>query len=43
MLSYGFECIQSPIKVDNTDATIARWVARYRRVFASGDELNIVN
>ena len=39
MLRYGFECIYGPSKVDNVDATVARWIARYRRLFASGDEL----
>lgn len=39
MLSYGFQCITSPVKIDNTDPAVARWVARYRRVFAAGDEL----
>lgn len=39
MLSYGFQCKTAPIKVDNTDPAVARWVARYQRVFGSGDEL----
>ena len=39
MLSYGFQCMTGPMKVDNTDPAVARWVARYRRVFGSGDEL----
>ena len=43
MLSYGFQCITGPIKTDNTDPAVARWVARYRRVFGSGDELRKVN
>lgn len=39
MLSYGFQCVFGPVKVDNVDTSIARWVARYKRVFGSGDEL----
>lgn len=39
MLEYGFRCIYGPAKIDNVDGTVARWVARYRRVFASGDAL----
>lgn len=43
MLSYGFQCITGPMKVDNTDPAVARWVARYRRIFGTGDELRKVN
>ena len=43
MLSYGFQCITGPMKTDNTDPAVARWVARYRRVFGAGDELRKVN
>lgn len=43
MLSYGFQCISGPLKVDNTDPAVARWVARYKRVFGSGDKLMKVN
>ena len=43
MLSYGFQCKPQPMKVDNTDPAVARWVARYRRVFGSGDKLMKVN
>ena len=43
MLSYGFQCMSGPMKVDNTDPAVARWVARYRRVFGSGDKLMKVN
>lgn len=39
MLSYGFMCKTSPIKIDNTDPAVARWVARYQRIFGSGDKL----
>lgn len=39
MLSYGFQCKTAPVKVDNTDPAVARWVARYQRIFGSGDEL----
>lgn len=39
MLSYGFQCKTAPIKIDNTDPAVARWIARYQRVFGSGDEL----
>lgn len=43
MLSYGFQCMTGPIKIDNTDPAVARWVARYKRKFASGDKLMKVN
>ena len=43
MLSYGFQCSTKPIKIDNTKPEVARWVARYRRVFASGDKLMKLN
>lgn len=43
MLSYGFQCMAGPMKIDNTDPAVARWVARYRRVFGSGDKLMQVN
>ena len=43
MLSYGFQCITGPIKIDNTDPAVARWVSRYKRKFASGDKLMKVN
>ena len=43
MLSYGFQCKPQPMKVDNTDPAVARWVARYKRVFGSGDKLMKVN
>ncbi len=43
MLSYGFQCMAGPMKVDNTDPAVARWVARYKRVFGSGDKLMKVN
>lgn len=39
MLSYGFQCKFGPKKTDNTDPAVARWVARYQRIFGSGDEL----
>lgn len=39
MLSYGFQCMAGPMKIDNTDPAVARWVARYRRVFGAGDNL----
>lgn len=39
MLSYGFQCKYGPIKIDNTDPAVARWVARYQRTF--GDEDNL--
>lgn len=39
MLSYGFQCKTGPIKVDNADPAVARWVARYQRVFGNGDNL----
>ena len=43
MLSYGFRCITGPIKTDNADPAVARWVARYRRIFGTGDELRKLN
>ena len=43
MLSYGFQCITGPKKIDNTDPAVARWVARYRRIFGAGDELRKLN
>lgn len=43
MLSYGFQCMTGPMKTDNTDPAVARWVARYQRVFAAGDELRKVH
>lgn len=43
MLSYGFQCMVGPRKTDNTDPAVARWVARYKRVFGSGDKLMKVN
>lgn len=43
MLSYGFQCKTAPIKIDNTDPAVARWVARYQRIFGSGDELRKLN
>ncbi|MCR5753298.1 MAG: hypothetical protein K6G30_00605 [Acetatifactor sp.] len=39
MLAYGFQCFFQPLKVDNADPTVARWVARYRRTFGAGDTL----
>lgn len=43
MLSYGFQCKTAPIKIDNTDPAVARWIARYQRIFGSGDELRKLN
>ena len=43
MLSYGFMCINGPIKVDNADPAVARWVARYQRIFGNGDKLRKVH
>ena len=43
MLSYGFMCINAPIKIDNADPAVARWVARYRRIFGNGDKLRKVH
>lgn len=40
MLSYGFQCRGGPMPVTNaTDPNIVRWVGRYQRIFADGDEL----
>lgn len=43
MLSYGFQCIIGPMKTNNTDPAVARWTARYKRVFGNGDELRKIN
>lgn len=43
MLSYGFQCKTGPIKIDNSDPAVARWVSRYQRVFGAGDKLMKVN
>lgn len=43
MLSYGFMCINAPIKIDNVDPAVARWVARYKRIFGNGDKLRKLN
>lgn len=43
MLSYGFQCKTGPVKIDNTDPAVARWVARYQRIFGNGDELRKLN
>lgn len=40
MLSYGFQCRGGPMPVTNAaDPNIVRWVGRYQRIFADGDEL----
>ena len=39
MLEYGFKCIAGPMKIDNTDPAVVRWIARYKRVFGNGDKL----
>lgn len=40
MLFYGFQCRGGPMPVTNaTDPNIVRWVGRYQRIFADGDEL----
>ena len=43
MLSYGFQCFMGPRKIDNSDPAVARWVTRYRRIFAAGDKLMKLN
>ena len=44
MLSYGFQCRGGPMPVTNAaDPSIVRWVSRYQRIFADGDELHTVN
>lgn len=43
MLSYGFQCKTGPVKVGNTDPAVARWAARYQRVFGAGDKLMKIN
>ena len=42
MLSYGFQCIFQPIKIDNDTKEVSRWIARYRRTFGAGDELSVL-
>lgn len=39
MNNYGFPCIIGPKKLESTDESVARWVARYQRKFGNGDEL----
>lgn len=39
MLSYGFHCKTCPIKIDNADPAIARWIARYQRFFGDEDRI----
>lgn len=40
MLSYGFQCRGGPMPVANAaDPNITRWIGRYQRIFADGDEL----
>lgn len=43
MLSYGFQCKTAPIKIDNADPAVSRWVARYQRIFGSGDQLRKIH
>lgn len=43
MLSYGFRCRGGPMKVDNADPSVARWVGRYQRIVGNGDELTQIN
>ena len=44
MLSYGFQCLGGPMPVVNAaDTNIVRWIGRYQRIFASGDELRQIN
>lgn len=43
MLSYGFQCETGPVKADNTDPAVARWIARYQRTFGDEDELRKLN
>ncbi len=43
MLSYGFRCRGGPMKVDNADPSVARWIGRYQRVIGNGDDLIPIN
>lgn len=43
MLSYGFQCKTGPVKIDNTDPAVARWVARYKRIFGNGDKMRKIH
>lgn len=42
MLSYGFQCKTGPMKVDNANPEVARWIARYQRIFGDGDEISML-
>lgn len=39
MLDYGFQCKTGPIKVDNANPEVARWIGRYQRTFGNNDKL----
>lgn len=40
MLSYGFQCRGGPMPVVNAaDPNIKRWIGRYQRIIADGDQL----
>lgn len=43
MLSYGFQCKTAPIKIDNADPSVSRWMSRYQRVFGDEDGLRKMN
>lgn len=43
MSSYGFQCMTGPMKIDNADPAVARWIARYKRIFGNGDKLERIN
>ncbi|MBD5545794.1 MAG: hypothetical protein HDQ97_00035 [Lachnospiraceae bacterium] len=43
MISYGFQCKTGPVKIDNADPAVARWIARYQRLFGAGDKLMKIN
>ena len=44
MLAYGFQCKGGPMPATNaTDPNISRWVARFQRIYAEGDEIKEIN
>jgi hypothetical protein len=43
MLKYGWQCKAGPIPVVNAaDPNVSRWVARFQRIYANGDEIEEV-
>lgn len=43
MLKYGWQCKYGPLPVANAaDPNVSRWVARFQRIYANGDEIEEV-